>query len=106
MNNKTFHALELRIMRSEPFSYVLPSIPPEFPESDNYIWLKGNRVGEGMHSPPFLALLFFSPSPLKKEARPAMFPLILFHSMFLCWLGPPVVPFYPFLGQGSSTKID
>ena len=22
------------------------------------------------------------------------------------WLGPPVVPFYPFLGEGSPTKID
>ena len=25
---------------------------------------------------------------------------------FPIWLGPPVVPFYPFLGQGSPTKID
>ena len=24
----------------------------------------------------------------------------------VCLLGPPVVPFYPFLGEGSPTKID
>ena len=22
------------------------------------------------------------------------------------WIGPPVMPFYPFLGEGSPTKID
>ena len=27
-------------------------------------------------------------------------------SFRLRWLGPPVVPFYPFFGEGSPTKMD
>ena len=33
-------------------------------------------------------------------------PLVLWCSRENVSLGPPVVPFYPFLGEGSSTKID